>query len=77
MGVPSPEQAAAERRRNPELRELLDELLALVRHLSHRAETLTAAETEYARHRLEWLADEIWANLARYIDRAASENQQH
>ena len=63
-----------ERRRNPELRELLDELLALVRHLSHRAETLTAAETEYARHRLEWLADEIWANLARYIDRAASDH---
>ena len=63
-----------ERRRNPELRELLDELLALVRHLSHRAETLTPAETEYARHRLEWLADEIWANLARYIDRAATDH---
>ena len=63
-----------ERRRNPELRELLDELLALVRHLSHRAETLTLAETEYARHRLEWLADEIWANLARYIDRASADH---
>lgn len=63
-----------ERRRNPELRDLLDELLALVRHLSHRAETLTPAETEYARHRLEWLADEIWSNLARYIDRASSDH---
>jgi len=71
---PSPTSGTeSERRRNPELRDLLDELLALVRHLSHRAETLTAAETEYARHRLEWLADEIWANLARYIDRAASD----
>ena len=71
---PSPGSIESERRRNPELRELLDELLALVRHLSHRAETLTAAETEYARHRLEWLADEIWSNLARYIDRAASDS---
>lgn len=68
-----PDGIENERRRNPELRELLDELLALVRHLSHRAETLTVGETEYARHRLEWLADEIWANLERYIDRAASE----
>jgi hypothetical protein len=76
MAVSPSDKTAAERRRNPELRELLDELLALVRHLSHRAETLTAAETEYARHRLEWLADEIWANLARYIDRAAADNQQ-
>jgi hypothetical protein len=72
----SSESRDAERRRNPELRELLDELLALVRHLSHRAETLTASETEYARHRLEWLADEIWANLASYIDRAGSDGQQ-
>ena len=76
MALPPAEEtaAAAERRRNPELRELLDELLALVRHLSHRAETLTASERDYARHRMEWLADEIWANLARYIDRAGSDH---
>lgn len=73
MGTSASGSVESERRRNPELRDLLDELLALVRHLSHRAETLTPAETEYARHRLEWLADEIWANLARYIDRAVSE----
>lgn len=73
MGPSATGGVDSERRRNPELRELLDELLALVRHLSHRAETLTATETEYARHRLEWLADEVWANLARYIDRAVSD----
>ncbi|HVF17130.1 MAG TPA: hypothetical protein VNA21_09470 [Steroidobacteraceae bacterium] len=73
---PSSDSREAERRRNPELRELLDELLALVRHLSHRAETLTVSETDYARHRLEWLADEIWANLASYIDRAGVDSQQ-
>ena len=70
----SADTTAAERRRNPELRELLDELLALVRHLSHRAETLTPSEMDYARHRMEWLADEIWGNLERYIDRAASDH---
>lgn len=74
MGPTATSSSENERRRNPELRDLLDELLALVRHLSHRAETLTTAETEYARHRLEWLADEIWANLARYIDQAAADH---
>lgn len=56
-----------ERRRNPELRDLLDELIGLVRHLSTRVETLPPHEVEYARQRLEWLADEIWANLTRHI----------
>ena len=74
MGPSTGGNVENERRRNPELRELLDELLALVRHLSHRAETLTPSETEYARHRLEWLADEIWANLARYIDQASTDH---
>ncbi len=73
--LPSDDSKDTERRRNPELRELLDELLALVRHLSHRAETLTAAEMEYARHRVEWLADEIWSNLARYVDRAGTDSR--
>lgn len=56
-----------ERRRNPELRDLLDELIGLVRHLSNRVEALPSHEVEYARQRLEWLADEIWANLTRDI----------
>jgi len=42
------------------LRELLDELIQLSRHLSHHAPTLAASELAYARDRLEWLADEIW-----------------
>lgn len=60
-----PSSEPPERRRNPELRDLLDEMLALVRHLSHRAETLTPSELDYARKRLDWLADEVWANLTR------------
>lgn len=61
----SPFPPPPERRRNPELRDLLDELLALVRHLSNRVDALPPTELEYARQRLEWLADEIWANLTR------------
>ena len=64
---PSSSDAAPERRRNPDLRDLLDEMLALVRHLSHRAAALPPTELEYARQRLEWLADEIWANLTRDV----------
>ena len=64
---PAPGGEAPERRRNPELRDLLDELLALVRHLSHRVEALSPSELEYARQRLEWLADEIWANLTKDV----------
>ena len=52
--------ASGERRRNPELRELLDELLAHVRSLSHHARELTDQQRDYAQQRLEWLADEIW-----------------
>src|SRR5688572_21424456 len=53
---PSP----GERRRNPELRELLDELLTHVRTLSRAAREMSDAERSYAQQRLEWLADEIW-----------------
>lgn len=52
--------SGGERRRNPELRELLDELLAHVRSLSHHARELTDQQRDYAQQRLEWLADEIW-----------------
>ncbi len=50
----------AERRRNPELRELLDELLTHVRTLSHAAREMSDDQRAYAQQRLEWLADEIW-----------------
>lgn len=50
-----------ERRRNVVLRELLDEVVQLARHLSRRASTMSDAELTYARERLEWLADEIFA----------------
>jgi hypothetical protein len=49
-----------ERRRNPELRELLDELLTHVRTLSHAAREMSDDQRAHAQQRLEWLADEIW-----------------
>ncbi len=49
-----------ERRYNLTLRELLDEMIELARHLSHQAGTMSPAELAYARERMEWLADEIW-----------------
>lgn len=49
-----------ERRHNVVLRELLDEMTGLARHLSHHASTMPPNELAYARDRLEWLADEIW-----------------
>jgi hypothetical protein len=54
-----------DRRRNVQLREQLDELLALVRDLSRGAATLTPAELARAQQRLEWLADEIWDSVMR------------
>lgn len=49
-----------DRRQNVALRELLDEMIQLSRHLSNHAPTLATSELTYARERLEWLADEIW-----------------
>jgi hypothetical protein len=49
-----------ERRRNRELREVLDELVDYVRGLAHDVPTMAPAELEYAQERLEWLADEVW-----------------
>lgn len=49
-----------ERRRNPELREVLDELVDHVRRLAHDVPTMAPSELEYAQERLEWLADEVW-----------------
>lgn len=50
----------SERRHNVTLRELLDEMTGLARHLSNHAPTMPPNELAYARERLEWLADEIW-----------------
>lgn len=50
-----------ERRQNVVLRELIDEVVQLARHLSRRAPSMTPAELTYARERLEWLAEEIFA----------------
>lgn len=56
-------KASGERRRNVALRELLDEMIQLSRHLSNHAPTLPSNELAYARERLEWLADEIWRQV--------------
>jgi hypothetical protein len=52
--------SAPERRRNPTLREVLDELVAHVRDIARRERTMSQAELDYAQQRLEWLADEVW-----------------
>lgn len=54
---------SSERRQNLALRELLDEMIQLARHLASRARTLPDADLTYARKRLEWLADEIWRQV--------------
>jgi hypothetical protein len=53
-------RARAERRRNPSLREALDDLLAHTREIARRAKEMAPAELDYAQQRLEWLADEVW-----------------
>lgn len=51
---------APERRRNPTLREVLDELVEHVRDIARRSRTMSQAELDYAQQRLDWLADEVW-----------------
>lgn len=55
-GVPQ----TPERRRNPGLREVLDEMIAFVRQVSGNATSMSPEELEYAQQRMEWLADEVW-----------------
>jgi hypothetical protein len=50
----------AERRGNPSLREILDELVAHVRHVAKDVKTMSQQDLEYAQERLEWLAEEVW-----------------
>ena len=58
-------ETTAERRSNPGLREVLDELVAHVRHVAREARTMSQQELDYAQERLEWLAEEVWrATLA-------------
>lgn len=49
-----------ERRQFRALREVLDELISFVRHVSRNVSHMSEDELEYAQQRLEWLADEIW-----------------
>ena len=53
-------QFPVERRVNQVLREVLDELIELVRDLSNRRDELTRHELEYFQERLQWLADEVY-----------------
>lgn len=51
---------AEDRREKLELRELLDELLELVRRLAANSDKMSPEQLAYTQERLEWLADEIW-----------------
>jgi hypothetical protein len=50
----------SERRRNAELRERLDEMVELARHLCREATKMSVDELEEARQRIEWLAEQVW-----------------
>lgn len=49
-----------ERRTNFELRERLDEIIALARRLSRDAVEMSEEELQESQLRAEWLAEEIW-----------------
>ncbi len=53
-----------DRRHNHELRERLDELMAMARKLSQQRDNLSQEELQEARERIEWLAGEIWGAAA-------------
>ena len=52
--------AKSERRNNPELREVLDELVGHVRYVARNVRTMSKQDLAYAEERLEWLAEEVW-----------------
>lgn len=60
MAAEKKQPEGKDRRRNFELRERLDELLDLVRHLSRESSAMSQEELDEARLRIEWLAEEIW-----------------
>lgn len=49
-----------DRRANPALREMLDELIDHIRAVSKQADEFSNEETEHAQQRFEWYADEVW-----------------
>jgi len=49
-----------ERRANRELREVLDDLLDYVRHITRNVKEMNPQEVQFAEERLEWLAEEVW-----------------
>ena len=53
-------RAKSERRANRELREVLDDLVAHVRHVARDVRTMSKQDLEYAEERLDWLAEEVW-----------------
>ena len=53
-------RAKSERRANRELREILDELVAHVRHVANNVKTMSKQDIQYAEERLDWLAEEVW-----------------
>ncbi len=59
-GAPEEASSGRERRHNLELRERLDQLMDLARHLYREASQMSQDELEAARERVEWLAQEIW-----------------
>ncbi|NIN72647.1 MAG: hypothetical protein GTO46_12140 [Gemmatimonadetes bacterium] len=59
-GAPSDTPVGHERRHNLELRERLDQIMDLARHLYREASQMSQEELEQARERIEWLAQEIW-----------------
>jgi hypothetical protein len=63
-----PAPRTPERRRNPTLREVLDELVGHVRDIARRARGMSQDELDYAQQRLEWLADEVWRLAVRGED---------
>jgi hypothetical protein len=64
-------QPASERRRNRELREVLDELVEHVRYVARNVGGLSRQDLEYAEERLEWLADEVWRAATGGTERGA------
>jgi len=65
VGRSVPPIGPPERRRNQTLRELLDEMIDLARHLTNHVAELSPSELEYAHERMEWLAGEIWEHATR------------
>lgn len=61
-GSPEDRASGSERRSNHELRERLDEIVALARKLSQDAGAMSREELDSIRARIEWLSEEIWTS---------------